>query len=423
MSGMRIGLGVSRDVVRGVAIARDGRVLWHGSTPRSREESVADVVRRLVREAPAGVRGARLIAVVGPTEGQLRPLSGLPKVRALDELGALIRENAERFFVHEASRLRVSAPHSVSGEIWAAAVPESLVSDIAVACRSEGLRFDGVAPVTAAVARLLVKSRTDDEPSSVHGSWIDDGVLLRVELNGRDLVRVVRERAPGTEARGLMPSCPLPTGLPPALADAYAAALMRASDAFVIAQDTDDHRTDRRATLRTRVWSALAVICLAAAVLAPGMIATRQATRSRGQLAVLAARERVLRRTEAALARATLDLNLATSFELSRRSTTILLGELSYALPESTAVTTLRLDSLGGSMSVITPSAGTMLKAIAALPQLEHAQLTGSVTREVTSGVELEHAGVRFIFARSVRSPRPRTLARLDSAPHPRGAR
>lgn len=417
MIGTRIGLGLSRDAMRGVALRRDGSVVWHASTPRGREEPIVDVFARLLRDLPVPIaRGAHVIAVVGPIEGQLRPLPGLPRVRATAELGALVTENADRFFLRETGRIRVSTPRTLAcGEVWAAAVSETIVAELASACQVAGLRFDGLTPIAAALIHLIALPHgADGEPQLVRATWVDDGVRLCVELRGREPVRLVRERVAAGEPRGFGSAHTLPIELPLEFADAYIATQVRASDAFIVSQYTDDHRAARRASIRTHAWSGLAAVLMVVAMLAPGTIATRQAERGRARLATLGTRELALRRAEAALARATLHLNLVAGFETSRRSITLILGELALALPESTAVTTLHIDSLGGNLSVVTPRAGLTLQAISSLPQLAHTQLTGSVTREVTSGIELEHATVRFAFPPAARAaPRIATVAAI----------
>ena len=74
----------------------------------------------------------------------------------------------------------------------------------------------------------------------------------------------------------------------------------------------------------------------------------------------------------------------------------MLLGELSQALPDSTALVSLRLDSLDGTFVALSPHAADMLSELVAVPGIVGPRIVGSVTKEIVGDAQLERATVRF---------------------------
>jgi Tfp pilus assembly protein PilN len=401
-----IGLAISRSEIRLVGLNRVGLLVWNRSLPRGRADtSLAEVIGGALAERPASLRrGARLACVVGPAEAQLRSLHGLPQLRSAAEQLAMVAESVDRFFVSEGARMRVSAPVRLrEGELWTAAVQRDLVAQVAEACRAHRVTLVGVAPIAAALGHLVPRREPDAADRALPAARvqrIDDGTRLHVHFDAHALpLHVWRERA----ADGLPMlegDVHLPERISAAFGDAYAATFLRPHDPFVIAEHADDVRRSRMARRRTHAWTAMAVAGLVATAWVPGAMAASRADRARARLASLAARQRELRRVEAQLAGSTLALNGIASFEASRRSATLLLAELAMALPDSTAITTLHVDSVGGTLTVLAPRAAGTLEAVSALSLIGRVQMTGAVTRETTGGVELERASLRFTFKR-----------------------
>jgi Tfp pilus assembly protein PilN len=397
-----IGIGVSRAEVRLVGLNHAGQLVWNRSLSRGRSDtSLADLIGKALADRPAMLRGAvRVACVVGPTEAQLRPLHGLPHLRSATEQLAVVTESFDRFFVSEGARMRMSSPvRARDGEIWAAAVNRDVVNEIAEACRAQRVRLVGVAPVAAALGHLAADDDAAGTDTGVHIQRTDDGTCLHiVYVNGMP-ARTWRER----DIIGSPPlagSFRLPTRVDLNFADAFAATYLRARDPFVISEHSDDVRRARVTRQRTWLWAGLTVASLVAAAWAPGALAVRRADHARARLATLAPRQRELRQVQTSLAGATTTLNSIAAFESSRRSATLLLAELALGLPDSTAVTTLRVDSLGGTLTLLAPRAASALEAVSALPLMARVQMNGAVTREMAGGVELERASLRFSFVR-----------------------
>ena len=410
---IRIGIGISQTEIRLVVVGRTDAIEWTLAVPRDRDQSLSTLITASLGKYPAKSRGGASVAcTVGPSEGQLRPLRGLPQLRSASEQNTLIAENVDRFFVSDGARMRTSVPSRVGdADFWAAAVPHDIVSNVAAACRALGLRFVGAAPIAAAIRRLVPPIRvtqSDETIDSVqHVTWTDEGTRLHIEMRGTELTRIWRERATSSAPRGLSGMTELPDTLEPSFGDAFAATQLRASDQFIVSEHTDDQRLSRRARQRTVLWTVLAAAGMVACAWLPGATATGRAERTRSRLTTLSAKTRELGRVQTSLANATASLNGISAFERSRRSATVFLAELALALPDSTALTALRVDSVGGTITVLAPHAAAALEAVTEVPGLARVQLSGAVTREVAGGIQLERASLRFAFARKATAPRP----------------
>lgn len=389
----RIGVAISRSVLRAVGIRR-GHVVWTHSVSRSRDCAVSLDIERLLGERPAVLgRRIRLVAVIGAAESQLRPLAGLPNVKRT-ELDLLIAQNADRFFVQAGGRPRISAPHiDEEGEVWAAAVPEDVVAEIAKVCRSTRIVCDGVVPVAAVLHHLCIN---EVEPEVV---WVDDGIRLRLIHRAGRPKTVIRERAESEEVLISCQSLELPDDVDQSFAAAFAATRVRRGNAFVIAVNTRDVVQRARARVRMTAWISIAAAGLVIAAWVPGAQSELRAERARKGMAALARKEHELRIAERELAQATATINAINAFDASRRSATVLLGELSLALPDSTVITTFRLDSTSGALTVLTAHAPATLDALSTIPGIARTQLAGSITREMSAGRELERASIRFTLA------------------------
>ena len=75
---------------------------------------------------------------------------------------------------------------------------------------------------------------------------------------------------------------------------------------------------------------------------------------------------------------------------------TLLLAALAREIPDSTALITLRLDSLEGSVTTITTQAADVLPQLTDIPGIVAPRIVGSITKETTAGAPLERATIRF---------------------------
>ncbi len=73
-----------------------------------------------------------------------------------------------------------------------------------------------------------------------------------------------------------------------------------------------------------------------------------------------------------------------------------LLGAIGDALPDSTAIVSLRVDSASGSMTVVSSAAARVLPALEELSGIAGAALAGSVSRENMGGARVQRVAIRF---------------------------
>jgi hypothetical protein len=144
----------------------------------------------------------------------------------------------------------------------------------------------------------------------------------------------------------------------------------------------------------------LASVSIVAAIAAPGVAAGRRASHDarkleqlRGTLGVWSPALTSLRHTTAAL-------NEIGTFLAERRSVALLLGGLSRALPDSTAIVNLRVDSLGGTMTLLSRTAASIVPRVATVQPVVEPRIVGAVTRETVSGRQLQRVTVRFALRR-----------------------
>ena len=84
----------------------------------------------------------------------------------------------------------------------------------------------------------------------------------------------------------------------------------------------------------------------------------------------------------------------------------LLLGALAEALPDSSAIVTLRVDSAAGSMTLLSTSAASAIPRLAAVDVIAEPRIFGAVTREAIGAAQLQRIAVRFGFPRVRSAPR-----------------
>ena len=73
-----------------------------------------------------------------------------------------------------------------------------------------------------------------------------------------------------------------------------------------------------------------------------------------------------------------------------------LLAHLAAALPPGSVLTHLQVDSAGGTLIALAPSADGVLKGISESTLIAMPEIVGPVTRETTGSREVERVTVRF---------------------------
>jgi hypothetical protein len=389
---VRIGIAVAADGVRVVGVRR-GRLLWALEAAQHGETGVGATLDALLAAAPLARRfRARVSVAIGPSLSQVKRLRGLPPLVSPQALSQLVREGAGRFFMRNGIPLLTTGVRVVGpGEVWAAAVDQQTVQEVEAACRRRGLRLRAIAPAAVALGGAVVGDLI---------LWRDGEFCLEVHRSEGEITGVRRFRADGTAEDDAPPRVvdalgPLGEGAW-RYADAYGAALLPAGEALILRprRGADPDRVVPR-------WRFAAALCtcllsLLACLLLPGIVAHRAGAEAAARTAALDGERRLASEAEAELARVTGALAEVAAFDAGRRSPTLLLADLARALPDGSALLTIRVDSVAGTLVALSPRAASVLDPLERLPGITSLEVVGPVTREVLAERPLERVTLRF---------------------------
>jgi hypothetical protein len=150
--------------------------------------------------------------------------------------------------------------------------------------------------------------------------------------------------------------------------------------------------------------------------MAPAVRAMGAEDRAVARIAAVQDRRRAASDTERELARITGALAEAAAFDSARYSPTLLLADLTAALPTGSAVVAFRVDTASGSVVALAPRAAAVVQPLERLPGLVSPEIVGPVTRETVAGRELERVMVRF-GVDAARRAQPARTAGAEAAP------
>ena len=386
----RLGLGIGRRRVS--AVLRDGdTVRWAAVRPRADAEPLARTLGALFSECPRSMfRPPIVVAATGPHAAQLKLVSDLPPLTQPAAHAAIVREHASRFFLKNGVPLLYSGARTMSPtSAWVAAFEEPVVRGVVDACEAFGLTVHVVTP-TAVALRFATSADTV--------VWNDDDVDLTVTYAGVAPSSV--RSAPGIKT----------SGAPPAFAATFRALAGRHAELMDAAGATRVPRGEPialrgRVTRPTRAPSRRRLViaaCVSAATTlgalgVPGIAAWRVARSARDQDVAVQVRVRATERDARELASVTAELSAIALFTRSRRPATLLLAQLTRAMPERSSLLALQVDSAGaGSLVAIGPQAAAVVDAIERVPGIASPEIVGPVTRETPGGTPLDRVTVRF---------------------------
>lgn len=310
---------------------------------------VANCITEILSQLPGtGGRWRRPDVVVGlhSEYSQFGRLWSFPPTKSAETSSALLRENASRFFRVSAQGLSTSSVRRrVDGDVWAAAADSALVRAIEAACATRPTRLRAIVPVDS--IDLSTECPNELQESGSEFAWR----LAMLAKSGRSI------------------EFDTSTG-----------------------QDSLGRGMRSRERLAT---AALLVTCLIAAV-APVVDARRIARVARQEYAGLKAQESRALAIAGELTRIDQGLSEIAGAAARRRQHLDVLASISTALPNGSVMTSLRLDSLGGSLTVLAPSADEIIRRLAVSPLLVDPELVGPVTVNTLVGKELSRLSVRF---------------------------
>ncbi|MGH7649081.1 MAG: PilN domain-containing protein, partial [Gemmatimonadaceae bacterium] len=386
----RLGLGIGGGRVSAVLIDGDA-VRWASTRPRVHDEPLTHTIGALLAACPRSrFRPPIVIAAVGPAAAQLKLVTDLPPLAQPSVLAAVVREHASRFFLKNGIPLLFSDVRTISAtSAWIASFEEPVVRDTIAACTDAGLTLGLVTP--AAVALRLATS-------DLAILWYDDDVDLAVRYaNGAP---ASARSAPSTGAPREVPrflsAFAALTGREAELMDAAGAARVPRAEPIAL-RGQALRLTKEPSRRRLAVSGAVCAGAIIAALLVPAIASWRVARQAHVLDAAVQQQVRGAERDARELASVTSALGALAAFTQSRRSLTLLLAQLTRALPEGSALLAFQVDSAGtGSIVAVAPRAAAVVDAVERVPGFASPEIVGPVTREAAAGKQLDRVTVRF---------------------------
>lgn len=392
-----LGIGVGAERIRAVVL-RAGRVAAATEAELAPGESLQDAVAALVRSAPLPrLRRPRVVVALGPSLSQTRRLTGLPSLEDPRLLEQVVREGAGKFFLRNGVPLATTGVRPLgAGSAWAAALDERTVRQVEAGCRAAGVRAERFVPAVAVLARAL----SGDEIA-----WPDGPVVAEVRFQGGELESV--RRVPAESATAADP----PSALPALarlgeqgwrFADAYGAAALPQWEPLVLRTSGGAPGSVPRWRLAVAGGALAAALAFAAA--APALRAMTAEDAAVARVAAVQERRRAAAEIERELERVTAALGEGAAFAANLYSPTLLLADLTAALPAGSALVAFRVDSAGGSLVALAPRAAAVVQPLERVPGVVAPEIVGPVTREHSAGREIERVGIRFGIDPAARS-------------------
>lgn len=344
-------IGIAIGTQRTVAVERaEGGVRWVLEGPGMPSAGdAADTMRALLERLPLGGRRWRrpVVAVaVSADFAQQKRIFGLPPLRDRNTANALVRESAPRFFRSTSEDLVTSeVEFDTEGEPAAAAFPGEMIRVIRAACSARGIRLVAIVPADT----LPTNERMPVDPHSLETAiaW-------------------------------------------------HASALTRGSGRVRFNALTDGTDGHQASPARIRVAAVALGVSLVLALVAPlasARLVERSARRAHDEIRV---REVGTLATTYELARVSDALVAVTLRAAERHSALQLLSDLSGSLPPGAVLTHLQVDSAGGTLIALAPSADGVLKGISESRLIARPEIVGPVTREVSGTREVERVTLHF---------------------------
>jgi hypothetical protein len=300
-------------------------------------------------KTPTWIRPRSVTIALDNRNIQVRTIRGLPPVSNVRLLERTIAQTPTRYFLRRSSQLRSSSIRLIEpGCVEAAAVEQYLLDQLDTACRNAGRSLTAVLPLSRALERLTPAERMQEHTGAVGAAMYPPSGALTIRM------KALRQRAARTHpkyGKGVL----IPAGC--------------------------------------------VTLGLAAVMMAPSIHAYRESSTARREIAAAARARYDAVIAERSLSDVTDRLRDLGEYASSRRSITMLLGDLSRAIPEKGAMTAFRVDSSSVTVVVLAPKSGDVLTGLEKISYIVAPEVTGPVTREIVGGRELERLTVRFRIA------------------------
>ena len=387
----RLGLSIATDSCAAVLIRR-GRVRWHRHAPREPGSPLAATLRTLLEARRESWRRQSVVVALAASYGQVRRIAGIPPTLSRDVATKLVRENASSFFLVSSRLATAGIQRTADGWTWSSALDAGLIDEIRDALRQTGITARAFVADAVALAGIL--------PAGEHRMRDGEIVIEFATLNGV-VTRCRRAHHSGSPGFVSTPPEHLPAPLRPLGDDArfylaaFAAASLPVGNPLAWRPPPDPRRRARRRRIETAVASIAFAASIVVASAAPGIRASRDAAvwTRRSALGSAARRESATIETE--LRRVTGALDRLDRFQAIRADVPRLLGDLALALPDSTALLSLHVDTVEIDFSILTPHAADVIPQLGDLAGIVSPRIVGSVVRDAAARVALERASIR----------------------------
>jgi hypothetical protein len=393
----RLGLGVSSMRVSAVVMDRE-RIIWAANHVREEATPLRETIRALLAEYPGkgfAHRWARprVTVAIGAAAAQLKRVSGISDAASSE---GLPRDHLSRFFLVNGVPVSPSGIRWVDAHTgWVAAVDAPVITEVRDGCRDGHWRLHGVVPTAVALERAVEESRF---------AVADGDIVTDISFAGGRLDsarRIMRSGGADLRQPRLVSALRALGESGSVVADAFGAAHIAKDEPLAISDDAGAARAapSRARTLRAGSACVLAIIM---ATFAPAFLAARQGAAARVRLVALGPQLRATLDSQRLLARTTAALASFTAFEQSRQPVTILLSDITRALPAKSALLEFQVDSSGaGTLVALAPRAAQVVGALERVPGVTSPAIVGPVTQDAVGGHSLDRVTVRFVLVPS----------------------
>ena len=392
-----LGLGVSSMRVSAVVMDRE-RIIWAANHVREEATPLRETIRALLAEYPGkgfAHRWARprVTVAIGAAAAQLKRVSGISDAASSE---GLPRDHLSRFFLVNGVPVSPSGIRWVDAHTgWVAAVDAPVITEVRDGCRDGHWRLHGVVPTAVALERAVEESRF---------AVADGDIVTDISFAGGRLDsarRIMRSGGADLRQPRLVSALRALGESGSVVADAFGAAHIAKDEPLAISDDAGAARAapSRARTLRAGSACVLAIIM---ATFAPAFLAARQGAAARVRLVALGPQLRATLDSQRLLARTTAALASFTAFEQSRQPVTILLSDITRALPAESALLEFQVDSSGaGTLVALAPRAAQVVGALERVPGVTSPAIVGPVTQDAVGGHSLDRVTVRFVLVPS----------------------
>jgi len=397
----RLGLGVSSTRVSAVVIDRE-RIVWAANRAREQATPLRETIRALLAEYPNNRFARRwtrprVIVAIGAATAQLKRVSGI-----LDAANpaTLERDQLSRFFLVNGVPVSPSGIRWVDANTgWVAAVDAPVITEVREGCRDGHCRLHAVVPTAVALERAVEESQI---------AVADGDILTDICFADGRLHSVRRTLCSGgatAQEPRLVPALRALGESGSIVADAYGAAHIAKDEPLAVSDDASAARAAPSRVRTVRAASAC-VLAIMIAMLAPPFLAAHQGAAARERLLALIPQLRAATDTQRLLARTTAALASFTAFEQSRQPVTILLADVTRALPAESVLLEFQVDSSGaGTLVALAPRAAQVVDALERVPGVTSPAIVGPVTQDAVGGHSLDRVTVRFTLVPSSQRP------------------